>query len=92
MNIREDGTWLKPLPEYKNDFDKLRLGNYITIYSNMPRDENLYKVKAWPIRYLVEYVNLIKNFCPCLKSCKSAADMIEKLKTLTKNFCAVIWN
>ena len=67
LNIRDDVAWLKPLPEYKTEFDKLQLGHYITIYSNMPPNENLHKIKAWPMRYLVEYVALIKKFFPMLE-------------------------
>lgn len=86
LNIREVDTWLKPLPEYKNDFDNLRLSHYITIYSNMPRDENLYKVKAWPIRYLVEYVDLIKKFLPMLEVVQVGGGYDREIKNVDKKF------
>ena len=66
LNIREDGAWLKVAPEYQAAFDALKLGHYITIYANIIRNEEHPKAKAWPMRYLVEYVAAVKKIFPAL--------------------------
>ncbi|MBR2518645.1 MAG: hypothetical protein IKE46_02485 [Selenomonadaceae bacterium] len=52
---------------YKHDFDKLKLGSYITIYSNIHRQATRLKSKTWPMKYLVEYVDLLKKNFPALE-------------------------
>lgn len=51
------------LPEYESEFNKLQLGKYITIYSNIGKTGQP-KVKTWPLRHLTEYVALMKKALP----------------------------
>ena len=86
LNINQDGAWLKPLPEYKNEFDKLRLGNYISIYSNMSADKNIHKIKSWSMDYLVEYVGLLKKFFPILEIVQVGSGDDREIENVDKNF------
>lgn len=62
--IRDDDTpYIFLSPEFKSQFDDLKLGKYITIYSNIGDIKNS-KIKTWPIEYLVEYVRLVKERLP----------------------------
>ena len=67
LPIRDNKVNIPLLPEYKSEFDKLNLGNYITIYSNIGINETRPKNKTWPVRYFVEYVDLIKKHFPDVK-------------------------
>lgn len=80
LPIYDDNINLPLLPEGKPKFDALRLGKYITIYSNTHRLVNttIYsnadghavvrpKAKAWSMKYLVEYVALVKKKFPDLE-------------------------
>ena len=67
LPIRDERIDLKLSPAYKREFDKLKLGTYITIYSNIHRDAIRPKTKSWPIKYLVEYVASVKKNFPALE-------------------------
>ncbi len=64
LPIDDAAPWLKVSPEFERAFKNLKLGNYITIYSNISRNEIFPKAKAWTIDYLAEYVALMKKFFP----------------------------
>ena len=65
LPIHDDYVEIKLAPEYKQDFDNLKLGNYITIYSDIAENEkDQPKVKTWPMRYLIEYVARMKKRFP----------------------------
>lgn len=64
LPIYDDKVKISLLSEYKPTFDKLKLSNYITIYSNIDGNKkDKPKNKTWSIKYLHEYVALVrKNF------------------------------
>lgn len=61
LPFRDEHVEIKLSPAHRRDFDKLKLGKYITIYSNIHRAAIRPKAKAWPMKYLVEYVALVKR-------------------------------
>ena len=63
LPIRDDKINIPLLPEFKPQFDALKLDKYITIYSDISRF-GLPKAKAWPMRCLVEYVSRMKKRMP----------------------------
>ena len=67
LPIDDAAPWLKVSSEFERAFKNLRLGNYVTIYSNISRDEVFPKAKCWPLEYLVEYVALMKKFFPTIE-------------------------
>ena len=65
LPIHDNKIKIPLLPEYKIKFDELKLGKYITIYTDLPEKErNRPKVKAWPIRYFTEYIARMKKHFP----------------------------
>lgn len=65
LPVRDDNLNIPLAPEYKPQFDALKLDKYITIYTDIAESEkNNPKVKAWPIRNLVEYVARMKKRLP----------------------------
>ncbi|MBE8950370.1 MAG: hypothetical protein SR3Q1_07200 [Quinella sp. 3Q1] len=67
LPIRDKKINLPLAPEFKPIFDSFKLGKYITIYTNIERDEARPKVKTWPMKYLVEYVSRMKNRFPSVE-------------------------
>ncbi len=67
LPIRDDKIKIPLAPEVKPVFESLKLGKYITIYSNIGRDEVRPKVKTWPMKYLVEYVSRMKKRFPSVE-------------------------
>ena len=86
LNIREDGAWLKVAPEHQVAFDALKLGQYVTIYSNISRNEVRPKAKAWPMRYLVEYVAAVKKIFPALTIVQVGGSDEREIPNVDKNF------
>ena len=65
LPIRDDKINLPLNPDFKPQFDALKLGKYITIYTNIPeREKNRPKVKTWPLRYQREFVARMKKRFP----------------------------
>ena len=67
LPIHDEKIEISLSPAYRRDFNKLKLDKYITIYSNIHRQATRLKSKAWPMKYLVEYVALVKKFFPEIK-------------------------
>lgn len=86
LPIREEGSWLKPSPKYLRDFEKIKLGRYVTIYSNIWRDSENTKIKTWPMRYLVEYVNLVKKFFPQLEIIQLGSSNDAEIANVDRKF------
>lgn len=86
LPIRDDKITLPLAAEYKPKFDALKLGKYISIYSNIGRNEERPKVKTWPIKYFTEYVAGIKKIFPQLEivQCGSANDV--KIENADRHF------
>ena len=78
---------IKLSPEHKRTFDKLKLGKYITIYSNIHRGTIRTIAKVWPIKYLVEYVSLVKKNFPQIKVVQVGGREDTSIKNVDKNFC-----
>ncbi len=89
LPIRDDKVNIPLLPEYKAEFERLNLGNYITVYSDIEFNFTPPKVKTWPIRHLVEYVALIKKRFPNISivQCGSGRDM--KIENADRHFLNV---
>lgn len=67
LPIRDEKVNIALKPKYRREFDALNLGRYITIYSNIGRNEERPKLKAWPPKYLAEYVALVKEKIPAVE-------------------------
>ena len=68
LPIYDDKVNIPLANKFKPQFDALKLGKYITIYSNIARGNNVkLKAKAWSMKYLVEYVALVKKKFPYLE-------------------------
>lgn len=68
LPIHDNKVDIPLAPDYKTAFDDLLLDEYITIYSDFREAEKDRPiVKMWPIKYLVEYVSLIRKRFPCVE-------------------------
>ena len=86
LPVREAGSWLKPSPKFLRGFKNLKLGRYVTIYSNIWRNSERTKIKTWPMRCLVEYVGLIKKFFPQVAVVQLGASDDAEIANVDKNF------
>ena len=99
LPIHDEKINLPLAPDSKNFFDALKLGKYITIYSNITRLANttVYsdthrravikpKAKAWPMKNLVEYVALVKKFFPALEVVQVGGSDDTPIKNVDKKF------
>ena len=89
LPIHDDKVNIPLLPEYKAEFERLNLGNYITIYSDIERDLNPPKVKTWPIRHLVEYVALMKRRFPHISIVQCGGEQDLKIENADRHFLNV---
>ena len=65
LNVRDDNLHIPLNPDFKKEFDDLKLDKYITIYTDLNESQvDLPKVKAWPIRCFNEYVARMKRRFP----------------------------
>ena len=83
LPIRDNKVTIPLASEYQSKFDDLKLGNYITIYSNIGIKETRPKNKTWPVRYFVEYVDLMKKHFPAVKIVQCGGGGILRLQTPT---------
>ena len=68
LPIRDDKVNIPLAPEFKSQFDALKLDKYITIYTDINEKEKARpKVKTWPLRYMVEYVAHTKKHFPAVE-------------------------
>ena len=67
LPLQEEGAYIPLSKKYANEWKKLKLNRYITIYSDIESDTEQPKTKTWPIQYLREYVSLMKRKFPRLK-------------------------
>ena len=74
LPIRDEKINIPLAPEVEPVFESLKLGKYITIYSNIGRDGVRPKVKTWPMKYLVEYVSRVKKNFPALEIIQVGGD------------------
>ena len=65
LPIHDDKVNIPLAPEFKSQFDALKLDKYITIYTDIHETEKAQpKVKTWQLRNLREYVSLMKRRMP----------------------------
>lgn len=65
LPIHDDKIKIPLAPEYKAEFDKLKLDKYITIYTDLTQSErDRPKVKAWPVRCFTEYIARMRKRFP----------------------------
>lgn len=64
LPIHDERVNIPLKPEFRRAFDKLKLGRYITIYSNIHRAAVRLKAKTWSPKYLIEYVASVKENFP----------------------------
>ena len=63
--IRDDKVNIPLAPEFKRDFESLKLDKYITIYTDIDETEKARpKVKTYPIKYFREYISRMKRRMP----------------------------
>ena len=68
LPIRDDNLHIPLNPDFKKEFDDLKLDKYITIYVDTNAEEkNLPKVKSWPLRYYNEYIARMKKRFPSVE-------------------------
>lgn len=87
LPIHDDRVAIKLSPEYRRQFDKLKLKNYITIYTNISeKNRDRPKVKTWPIRYWHEYVARMKKRYPQVEivQCGGGGDTL--IENVDRNF------
>lgn len=72
-------------PEYKSEFDKLKLSNYITFYSDLPAGSKP-RNKTWPIRYLSEYITLMKKQFPDIEIVQCGGGGDVKIENADRHF------
>ena len=87
LPIFDDKVNIPLLPEVKPAFDNLRLDKYITIYSNIKRDEVHPKVKTWPMKYLFEYVLRMKKRFPSVEIVQCGGGGDVEIENVDRNFC-----
>ena len=86
LPLREDGFDIPLNPEYKSQFDALKLGKYITIYSDIDRDITPPKVKTWPIQYLREYVIRMKKRRPDIEIIQCGGGLDLEIDNVDRDF------
>ena len=90
LPLREDKLCLSLLLKYKPEFDKLNLGNYITIYTNInERHKEHPKIKTWSADYLVEYVTILKKHFPKIEIVQTGGEKDVKVKNADRHFLGV---
>ena len=78
LPIREDNFYIPLAPEFKSQFDALKLDKYITIYTDISeKEKDRPKVKTWSIKYFVEYIARMKKRFPNVEivQCGGANDV-----------------
>ena len=86
LPIRDDKVNIPLKPECKSEFDKLKLGNYITIYSDIERDAKRPKNKTWPMPYLVEFVALMKRYLPQIEIVQCGGGRDAEIENVDRHF------
>ena len=87
LPIHDDKVKLAFATEYKLSFERLKLGNYITLYTDIAeKDKFNPKVKTWPVKYFVEYVARMKKYLPQIEivQCGSGDDV--KVENADRHF------
>ena len=92
LPISEDTGKIPLLSGYKSHFDSLGLKKYITIYSNIERDNMPPKIKTWSIHYLREYVSLLKKRLPQIEIIQCGGGGILRLIMPIVIISASTWN
>ena len=87
LPIRDDKVNIPLLPEYQAAFDELNLDKYITIYTDISeREKEQPKVKTWSIRYLHEYVALMKTHLPQVEIAQVGGGEELKVENADRHF------
>lgn len=90
LPIRDDNLHIPLAPEYKSQFDELKLDKYITIYTDIAEEEKaMPKVKAWPIRYIVEYVARMKKRFPHVEIVQCGGGSDVKVENADRHYLGV---
>ena len=89
LPIHDEHVKINLSPAYQRDFKKLKLGKYITIYSNINRQATRLKSKTWPMKYLVEYVALVKENFPDIQIVQCGGQEEIKIKNADRYFLGV---
>ena len=86
LPIRNDKVNIPLAPEYKRDFESLKLNKYITIYTDIKESEKAQpKVKTWPLKNLREYVSLMKKRRPDVEIVQCGGDDV-KVENVDRHF------
>ena len=86
LPVHDDKVSVPLLPKFKAEFDKLKLDKYITIYSDIERDTDKPKAKAWPLRNIVEYVALMKKRLPNVEIVQCGASVDTEIENADRKF------
>lgn len=74
-------------PEAERQFQKLGLKNYITVGSNVGRQNNLarHSLKEWPTTHVTEYISLLNIYLPQVKVVQVGGGGVEIFKNADRH-------
>ena len=85
LPIRDTKVKIPLKPEYKSEFNSLNLKNYITFYNDLSEGRKP-KNKTWPIRYLSEYITLMKRQFPYIEIVQCGGGGDVKVENADRHF------
>ena len=89
LPIRDDKVNIPLAPEFKRDFESLKLDKYITIYTDINESEKARpKVKTYPIKYFREYISRMKKRMPDIEIVQCGGNDI-KVENADRHFLGV---
>ena len=90
LPIRDDKVNIPLAPDFKPQFDALKLGKYITIYTDIDEGEKERpKVKTWPIYYWREFVTRMKKHLPQIEIIQCGGHGDVKVENADRHFLGV---
>ena len=90
LPIHDDKIKLSFATEYKLSFERLKLGNYITLYTDIAEKNKFNpKVKTWPVKYFVEYVARMKKYLPQIEIVQCGGGDDVKIDNADRHFMGV---
>ena len=90
LPIRDDNLYIPLNPDFKKQFDALKLKKYITIYTDIDeKEKDLPKVKTWPLRYYNEYIARMKKRFPNIEIVQVGGPGDVKVESADRHYLGV---
>ena len=90
LPIRDDNLHIPLNPDFKKEFDALKLEKYITFYNDIDeKEKDLPKVKTWPIRYYNEYIARMKKRFPDVEIVQLGGPGDVKVESADRHYLGV---